>query len=88
MLGTKIPELMSFPAKVSFKVVGANEEAIDKGIRNIMEESKIADFQIETRESKTGKYISFSVTLEVADAKHMEDLYVKFSQVESVLMVI
>lgn len=88
MLGTKIPELMDFPAQVSFKVVGKNEEQIRAGIDKVMADNQVTDFTVESRQSSKGNYVSCSVTLNVKDPAHMEKLYTELSQVESVLMVI
>ncbi|RIY34136.1 hypothetical protein CKF54_01490 [Psittacicella hinzii] len=88
MLGTKIPELMDFPSEVSFKVVGDKEEIILAGINKLMQEHNIKDFNVTTRKSSKGNYVSCSVTLNVESPAQMELLYTEFSKIETVRVVI
>ncbi|WP_222987759.1 HP0495 family protein [Psittacicella hinzii] len=88
MLGTKIAELMDFPSSVSFKVVGKGSEAIQEGIKEVLEKNNVTDFALDSRESRNGTYTSYSVTLQVHSPEQMEKLYKELAQIDQVLMVI
>lgn len=78
--GKTIKDLQEFPCMFTFKIMGDNTNQFTADVSKIFDGKK--DVIFSDNVSKTGKYISISVTLEVATYEELESYYNAISKLE------
>ncbi len=78
--GKTIKDLQKFPDVFTFKAMGENTNRFSADIRKIFDGRD--DVIFSENKSRTGKYISISITTEVWTYEELEKLYTDISQVE------
>ncbi|MBQ3774822.1 MAG: DUF493 domain-containing protein [Ruminobacter sp.] len=72
----KLEELIQFPAKLTFKFIGNNNDAVEGIIKTFFDEKLAIGAQIsEGRKSRTGKYVTFNVSATVNDKETLHRIY-------------
>ena len=72
----KLDELIEFPAKLTFKFIGNNNDAVETIIKTFFEKELTLGADISAgRQSRTGKYITFNVTVTVNDKETLYKIY-------------
>ncbi|MBO6009877.1 MAG: DUF493 domain-containing protein [Ruminobacter sp.] len=72
----KLEELINFPAKLTFKFIGNNNDAVEKIISAFFADKLTLACDISAgRQSRTGKYITFNVTATVNDKEILYRIY-------------
>lgn len=88
MLGTKIPELMKFPADITMKVFGKDQATLEKSVKQVYAEKNISFKKLRANKSSSGKHVCVSIDFNCANPEQMEYLYTALAKAEGVLMVI
>lgn len=78
--GKTLKDLQKFPDKFTFKIMGDNTNQFYADVRKIFDGKN--DVIFSDNISRTGKYISISVTLEVFTYEELESLYTAISKLE------
>ncbi len=78
--GQTFKDLQKFPDMFTFKAVGENSNKFSADIRKVFDGRD--DVIFSENMSKTGKYISISITTEVWTFEELESLYKGINQVE------
>lgn len=78
--GKTLKDLQKFPDKFTFKIMGDNTNQFYADVRKIFDGKN--DVIFSDNISRTGKYISISVTLEVFTYEELESLYIAISKLE------
>lgn len=78
--GKTLKNLQKFPDKFTFKIMGDNTNQFYADVRKIFDGKN--DVIFSDNISRTGKYISISVTLEVFTYEELESLYTAISKLE------
>lgn len=76
--GKTMKDLQKFPDKFTFKIMGDNTNQFYADVRKIFDDKE--DVIFSDNLSRTGKYISISVTLEVFTYEELESLYTAVSK--------
>lgn len=76
--GKTMKDLQKFPDKFTFKIMGDNTNQFYADVRKIFDGKE--DVIFSDNLSRTGKYISISVTLEVFTYEELESLYTAVSK--------
>ena len=67
---------IDYPCEWVYKVIGSNKESVHNAIESIVQDSA---YQInDSNSSKTGKYLSFNVTVLVGDEAYRNKIYQAF----------
>ncbi|KHE90321.1 MAG: DUF493 domain-containing protein [Candidatus Scalindua rubra] len=67
---------IDYPCEWVYKVIGSNKESVHNAIAGIILDS---EYQInDSNSSKTGKYLSFNVTVLVGDEAYRNKIYQAF----------
>lgn len=78
--GKTMKDLQKFPDKFTFKIMGDNTNQFSADVRKIFDNRE--DVIFSENISKTGKYISISVSLVLFNYEELENYYKAISQVE------
>lgn len=78
--GKTLKDLQKFPDKFTFKIMGDNTNQFYADVQKIFDGKN--DVIFSENISRTGKYISISVTLEVFNYEELESLYTAISKLE------
>jgi putative lipoic acid-binding regulatory protein len=69
---------VDYPCEWIYKVIGSDKESVHKAIDGIIQDS---GYQIsDSNTSKTGKYLSFNVTVTVGDEAYRNKIYQAFKE--------
>lgn len=79
---------MDFPSDITLKVIGKEYNSLYNGTKEVFENEGVPDFKLEHKESRTGKFVSVSVSFVVQSPEQMERLYVALGKIPEVIMVI
>lgn len=84
------PKILAFPCEFPIKVMGAATRDFDLTVIGILLKhvADLKDSAIERRTSRTGKYLSVTVTIEAHSQDQLDDIYRELSGHERVLMVL
>ncbi len=77
---TTFKDLQQFPEVFTFKIMGENSNKFVADVRKIFDNRE--DVIFSDNLSKTGKYISISVTTEVWKYEELESLYTAISKLD------
>lgn len=82
--------LLEFPCQFPIKVMGKNTEQVRQAVQQTASEhaSDSSEMEIIERASRTGKYLSFTVTLTFQSKEQLDALYQRFTVIEGVSMVL
>ena len=81
----KKPEI-AYPCKWLYKIIGSDRALITAGIAELFEG---ADYQLdESNRSKTGKYISLDLSVEVKDDQQRQEIFDALQEISSVKVVL
>lgn len=80
--GKTLKELQKFPEVFIFKIMGDNTNKFVADVRKIFDGRN--DVIFAENISRTGKYISISVTTEVWTYEELENLYINISKVDGI----
>ena len=78
----KVLDEMEFPAEHVFKIVGNNDEIFRSGVEHVFAMEKIVSKKENL--SRSGNYVSISVTANVADKDHLLDFYSRIKQIDGI----
>ncbi|MDQ6955378.1 MAG: DUF493 domain-containing protein [Mariprofundaceae bacterium] len=82
--------LLTFPCKFPLKVMGIHHDAFEDNIL-IIARKHIANLQrdaVQSRLSKTGKYLAITITFQAESRAQLDDLYRELSAHHDVRMVL
>jgi len=69
---------IDYPCEWVYKIIGSNKESVHGATAGIMQDSA---YQIsDSNTSKTGKYLSFNVTVMVSDEAYRNKIYQAFKE--------
>ena len=82
--------LLEFPCSFPIKVMGHNKDRVREAVHHAANThaSDEATLSIVERTSRTGKYLSFTVTLTIQSKEQLDSLYLSFTQIDGVSMVL
>ncbi len=67
---------IDYPCEWAYKVIGSDREYVHSAIKSII---KDREYQVsDSNTSKTGKYLSFNVTVMVSDETYRNNIYQAF----------
>lgn len=78
--------VIKYPCQWSYKVIGSNKDLIAKSINNKLNNYPI-DLTI-SKQSKSGKYTSFNLSLNVENEKERDEIFNTLKNIESVKFVL
>jgi len=84
-LGDRRPDLI-YPIRWSYRIVGTSAEILRALVAEIMGPHEHA--LVPSRASRTGKYVSYHLTLVVRDEAHRLDVYERLRRSETILRVL
>ncbi len=86
---SKLEELIEFPATLTFKFVGNNNDAASTVIAAFFKDDLGLEASITAgRTSRTGKYITFNVTTTVADKDLLLKIYKQGAELPHIMHVL
>ena len=76
---------IDYPCEWIYKVIGSDKGSVHNAIESIIQDS---EYQInDSNTSKTGKYLSFDVTVMVGDEAYRNKIYQAFKEHEDIKFV-
>ena len=86
----KNTDLLQFPCQFPIKVMGKNSSSFIDDIQAILSAHfpEIQPNSIQKKESKEGKYISISVTVEAQEKEQLDKLYLEITGHSEVVMAL
>lgn len=87
-MDTKFDELLEFPCKFPFRVMGLAEETLESRVMQVLQQHAPDDYTPKLKESSNGKYYSVAVNVTVTSKEHIETLYAALSKLEGVRYVL
>lgn len=86
----RLKEVHSFPGSYVFKVIGANsDQFVDRVVEVVVEATgEGAEPDVSTRESSGGKHVSVTMSLKVADAETVLEVYDALKAVDQVRFIL
>lgn len=81
-----IDELYEFPCAYVIKAIGEDDGGLEDLVRGIISGrlEPLADVQIQTRPSSTGRYSTISVTIQAESRQQLEEIYSELSSQPSI----
>jgi len=82
--------LLSFPCSFPIKAMGLNSNEFEIAVLSIIKKHSpdIKESAIKTRESKGGKYLSITVTINAQTKAQIDQIYIELSSHELVTMAL
>jgi len=81
-LEKQLNDTTSFPADYMFKFIVPSDENQEQEVKDLFDKVGAV---IKTRASKTGKYVSISVVMNMKDAKEIIDYYKKAGKIKGIV---
>lgn len=80
--------LMEFPCEFTIKTMGLSDNNFDLVAFEIVKRHapELGEDAVKTKNSKTGKYLSVSITLQAQSKKQLDAIYQELTDCEQVLM--
>jgi putative lipoic acid-binding regulatory protein len=80
--------IMEFPCEFAIKTMGLSNKEFDLTVVEIVRRhsSDIPEGAVKTKPSKTGKYVSVTITITAQSKKQMDAIYQDLTDCEHVLM--
>lgn len=85
---TKFDELLDFPCRQTFKVMGLAQEDLTTKIVEVLQEIAPGDFAPKVKPSAKGNYHSVSIAVTVTSKEHMELVYNELGAIDIVRVVL
>lgn len=85
---TKFDELLDFPCRQTFKVMGLAQEDLTVKIVEVLQEIAPGDFAPKVKPSAKGNYHSVSISVTVTSKEHMELVYNELGAIDIVRVVL
>ena len=87
-LKTKFDELLEFPCKFSFKVMGLAQPQMTSDVLSVIQKHAPGDYSPQITPSSKGTYQSVSIPVIVNSKKHIESIYTDLNALELVRCII
>ncbi|AWB68279.1 hypothetical protein C2869_18490 [Saccharobesus litoralis] len=84
---TKFDELLEFPCRFPFKVVGYTDPKLVDNIMLVLQQHAPGEYSPKTKDSGKGTYQSVTIDVTVTSKEHVETLYQALSEIDGVRMV-
>ena len=81
-LEAQLNDTTTFPADYMFKFIVPSDENQEQDVRDLFDKVGAV---IKTRTSKTGKYVSISVVMNMKDAKEIIEYYKKAGKIKGIV---
>lgn len=85
---TKFDELLDFPCRQTFKVMGLAQKDLTVKIVEVLQEIAPGDFAPKVKPSAKGNYHSVSISVTVTSKEHMELVYNELGAIDIVRVVL
>lgn len=87
-MNTKFDELLEFPCKFPFKVLGVADPALPDRVVEVLQQHAPGTYSPSVRPSTKGNYHSVTVTVIAQSKEHIEAMYVALGEIEQVRYVL
>lgn len=87
-MNTKFDELLDFPCRFPFKVLGLADERLPDMVAEVLQQHVPGDYSPQVRPSSKGTYHSVTVYVRVESKEQVEQLYHALGQLELVKYVL
>ncbi len=84
---TKFDELLEFPCRFPFKVVGYTDPTLLDKILAVLQQHAPGDYSPKLKDSGKGTYQSVTIDVTVTSKEHVETLYQALAEIDIVRMV-
>lgn len=84
----KLKDLLEFPCKFTFKVVGENRDTLAGDVVNMVQKHIRGDYVTREQVSSKGTYTSVSIDVMAEHIDHIETLYKELATIDGVRMVL
>ena len=85
---TKFDELLDFPCRQTFKVMGLAQEDLTVKVVEVLQELAPGDYAPKVKPSSKGNYHSISISVKVTSKEHMESVYNELGAIDIVRFVL
>lgn len=85
---TKFDELLEFPCRFPFKVLGVADDSLPDKIVSAVQKHAPGDYSPTVKPSSKGNYHAVSVAVTVTSKAHIETLYKELSAIDIVRVVL
>lgn len=84
------PNLIEFPCKYPFKIIGQNIPDLVAIITNILKDIHVKYYEqsMTCKPSSNNNYISINIEVDVTDRAHLEDIYQALNACEYIKMIL
>ncbi|MHB1566466.1 MAG: YbeD family protein [Acidiferrobacter sp.] len=84
------PALLTFPCQIDIKAVGAHSPRFQAIVHAIVTRhiAPAALLSVTTRESRSGRYLAVTLTIEAVDRAQLDDIYRELSGCQDVLVAL
>ncbi len=87
-MDTRFDELLEFPCRQTFKVLGVAQPDFPDIVISRLQELAPGDYNPTVKPSSKGNYHALSLSVKVTSKDHMESIYTEISALEVVRVVI
>ena len=87
-MNTKFDELLEFPCKFPFKVLGVADPALPDMVVEVLQQHAPGTYSPTVQPSSTGNYHSVRVTVTAQSKEHIEAMYTALGKIELVRYVL
>ena len=87
-MNTKFDELLEFPCKFPFKVLGVADPALPERVVEVLQQHAPGTYSPTVQPSSKGNYHSVSITITATHIEQVETLYEELGNIEIVRMVL
>lgn len=85
---THFDELLDFPCRQTFKIMGLADERLPDDVVSCLQQYAPGDYSPSIKPSSKGNYHSLSISVKVTSKEHMETLYVELAKLDLVRVVL
>lgn len=87
-MDTKFDQLLDFPCRQTFKVMGLADERFPIQVIKRLQELAPGEYSTKVKASSKGNYHALSLSVLVTSKEHMESIYTELSKLELVRVVL
>ena len=87
-MNTKFDELLEFPCKFTFKVLGVADPALPDMVVEVLQQHAPGTYSPTVQPSSKGNYHSVRVTVTAQSKEHIEAMYTALGKIELVRYVL
>ncbi|WP_028110481.1 DUF493 family protein YbeD [Ferrimonas futtsuensis] len=88
MMDTKFDELLEFPCRFPFKVIGHADESLPDKVVAVIQTHAPGDYQPAVRPSSKGSYHSVTINITATSKEQLETLYTELGAIDGVIRVL